>query len=118
MNALKLAITQFAVCSLLSLLTAAALESPTWAGLRQATLPILYGGLGSVGVAYTLQVVAQKDAHPTHAAIFLSMEAVFAAIGGWWLLNETLTGRAMFGCALMLSGMLFSQLWGALRVGR
>ena len=118
MNALKLAITQFAVCSVLSLLTAFVIETVTWDGLRQAAMPILYGGLGSVGVAYTLQVVAQKDAHPAHAAIFLSMEAVFAAIGGWWLLNEVLTGRAMFGCGLMLAGMLLSQLWGFLRTGR
>jgi drug/metabolite transporter (DMT)-like permease len=118
MDALKLAITQFAVCSLLSLLTALAVETLTWEDLRQAAVPILYGGLGSVGVAYTLQVVAQKDAHPAHAAIFLSMEAVFAAIGGWWLLNEALTARAMLGCGLMLFGMLFSQLWGILRIGR
>jgi len=118
MDALKLAITQFAVCALLSLMTALVMETWTWDGLRQAAVPILYGGLGSVGVAYTLQVVAQKDAHPAHAAIFLSMEAVFAAIGGWWLLNEVLTTRALFGCGLMLFGMLFSQLWGILRVGR
>jgi drug/metabolite transporter (DMT)-like permease len=117
MDALKLAITQFAVCSLLSLLTALALETLTWDGLRQAAIPILYGGIGSVGVAYTLQVVAQKDAHPAHAAIFLSMEAVFAAIGGWWLLNEVLTARSLLGCGLMLFGMLFSQLWGFLRIG-
>lgn len=118
MDALNLAVTQFAVCALLSLLTAAAIESPTWSGLRQAAVPILYGGLGSVGVAYTLQVVAQKDAHPAHAAIFLSMEAVFAAIGGWWLLGEVLTARGMAGCGLMLLGMLVSQLWGFWIVGR
>lgn len=118
MDALKLAITQFAVCALLSLLTALVIETLTWEGLRQAAVPIFYGGLGSVGVAYTLQVVAQKDAHPAHAAIFLSMEAVFAAFGGWWLLNEALTVRAMFGCGLMLFGMLFSQLWGFLWTGR
>jgi drug/metabolite transporter (DMT)-like permease len=117
LDALKLAITQFAVCSLLSLLTAVAVETLTWDGLRQAAIPILYGGVGSVGVAYTLQVVAQKDAHPAHAAIFLSMEAVFAAIGGWWLLNEVLTARSLLGCGLMLFGMLFSQLWGFLRIG-
>lgn len=118
MDALRLAITQFAVCAVLSLLTASALETISWEGLRGAAVPILYGGLGSVGVAYTLQVVAQKDAHPAHAAIFLSMEAVFAAIGGWWLLNELLTARAMLGCGLMLSGVLVSQLWGVLRAAR
>lgn len=118
MDTLRLAITQFAVCAVLSLLTAVALETISREGLRQAVVPILYGGLGSVGVAYTLQVLAQKDAHPAHAAIFLSMEAVFAAIGGWWLLNEVLTARAMLGCGLMLGGMLVSQLWGFLRLAR
>ncbi|MGD9097782.1 MAG: DMT family transporter [Desulfobacterales bacterium] len=111
MDALKLAITQFAACSLLSLLTALAIETITWQGLWQAAVPILYGGLGSVGVAYTLQVVAQRDAPPAHAAIFLSMEAVFAAFGGWLLLSEVLTPRAFLGCGLMLAGMLLSQLW-------
>jgi drug/metabolite transporter (DMT)-like permease len=115
MEALRLAILQFAVCAGLSLLVAGAYETITWDGLRRALLPILYGGLGSVGVAYTLQVVAQKHAHPAHAAIFLSMEAVFAAIGGWWLLGEILAPRAILGCSLMLAGMLVSQLWGFLR---
>ncbi len=112
MDALKLAITQFAACSLLSLMTAVAFETMTWEGLRQAALPILYGGLASVGVAYTLQVVAQKDAPPAHAAILLSLESVFAALGGGLLLGEVLTPRALGGCGLMLAGMLLSQLWG------
>ncbi|MDX1267918.1 MAG: EamA family transporter, partial [Oceanisphaera sp.] len=112
MDALKLAITQFAACSLLSLLTALVVETITWEGVRQAAIPILYGGLASVGVAYTLQVVAQKDAPPAHAAILLSLESVFAALGGGLLLGEVLTPRAAFGCGLMLAGMLVSQLWG------
>jgi drug/metabolite transporter (DMT)-like permease len=62
-------------------------------------------------VAYTLQVVAQKRAKPSHAAIIMSLEAVFAAIGGWVVLGETLTVRATTGCGLMLCGMLVSQLW-------
>ncbi len=66
----------------------------------------------SVGIAYTLQVVAQKKAHPAHAAILLSMESVFAAIAGWFLLDEVMSLRQLGGCALMLSGMLLSQLWG------
>jgi drug/metabolite transporter (DMT)-like permease len=78
----------------------------------QAAIPILYGGLLSVGIAYTLQVIAQRDAHPAHAAILLSMEAVFAAIGGWLILDETISARGLFGCGLMLTGMLLSQLWG------
>jgi drug/metabolite transporter (DMT)-like permease len=114
-NAILLAATQFAVCSLLSLATAVALETMAWEGLRRAAIPILYGGLASVGIAYTLQVVAQKDAHPAHAAIFLSLEAVFAALGGWLMLSEQLTPRAFAGCIFMLAGMLISQLWGFLR---
>jgi drug/metabolite transporter (DMT)-like permease len=66
--------------------------------------------LVSVGVAYTLQVVAQQDAHPAHAAIILSMEAVFAALGGWLVLDEVLSLRGLLGCGLMLTGMLLSQL--------
>ena len=105
-----LACIQFAVCSALSLITAAALETTTPEAVTAAALPILYGGLLSVGVAYTLQVVAQRDARPAHAAIILSLESVFAALGGWLLLGEVLSGRALLGCGLMLAGMLLSQL--------
>jgi drug/metabolite transporter (DMT)-like permease len=108
----RLAFFQYAACSALSLATAAVFETITLSGVVNAALPILYGGVCSVGIAYTLQVVAQQHAHPAHAAILLSLEAVFAAVGGWLLLGETLSLRGMIGCALMLSGMLFSQLWG------
>ncbi|MFZ2039210.1 MAG: DMT family transporter [Desulfobacterales bacterium] len=109
-ESIQLACIQFAVCSLLSLITAAALETMTLQGLMGAALPILYGGLLSVGVAYTLQVVAQRDARPAHAAIILSLESVFAALGGWLLLGELLSARALVGCSLMMAGMLLSQL--------
>ncbi|MFH1981007.1 MAG: DMT family transporter [Pseudomonadota bacterium] len=107
---LRIAFIQFATCSVLSLATAVFLETITWAGIQAALIPILYGGLMSVGIAYTLQVVAQKDAHPAHAAIILSLEAVFAAIGGWLLLGEVLSARGITGCGLMLVGMLLSQM--------
>jgi drug/metabolite transporter (DMT)-like permease len=116
MDPLKLAFTQYAACSVLSLLTAVGFETITLAGVVGAALPIFYGGALSVGVAYTLQVVAQRKAHPAHAAILLSLEAVFAAIGGWIILGETLTGRGFIGCSLMLAGMLLSQLWGLVRL--
>ncbi|MBI9081830.1 MAG: DMT family transporter [Pseudodesulfovibrio sp.] len=109
-DAIKLSTLQFSVCAILSLLGAGATESMTLVGLQGAALPILYGGLMSVGIAYTLQVIAQRDAQPAHAAIILSLEAVFAAIGGWMMLEEILTVRAMIGCGLMLTGMLLSQL--------
>ena len=112
MASTSLAFCQFVTCSVLSLITAVCFEVITLQGIYQAAIPILYGGGLSVGVAYTLQVVAQRHAHPAHAAILLSLEAVFAAFGGWVMLGETLTPRGLLGCALMLLGMLLSQLWG------
>ncbi len=106
-----LAFYQFSVCAVLSLITAAIFETFEWAGVVAAAVPIFYGGVLSVGVAYTLQVVAQRDAHPAHASILMSLEAVFAALGGWMLLGETLSLRGLVGCGMMLAGMLLSQLW-------
>jgi len=114
LDALKLSAVQFAVCSLLSLVTACCIETVELAGILRAAFPILYGGVISVGVAYTLQVVAQRDAHPAHTAIILSAEGVFAAFGGWLLLGEVLGPRGLLGCCLMLAGMLFSELWSLL----
>ena len=106
---IRLACLQYAGCALLSLATAVVYEPVALSPILAAAVPILYGGLASVGIAYTLQVVAQKDAPPAHAAILLSLEAVFAALGGWLLLGETLSLRGITGCALMLVGMLSSQ---------
>jgi drug/metabolite transporter (DMT)-like permease len=64
----------------------------------------------SVGIAFTLQVVAQRHAHPTPAAIIMSLEAAFAALGGWLLLGEQLGPRGAFGAALMLAGMILAQI--------
>ncbi|WP_017416547.1 DMT family transporter [Clostridium tunisiense] len=109
-NPLKLSFIQFATCSILSLITAFIFEDITISGISSAFIPIIYGGLLSVGVAYTLQVVAQKDAKPSHAAIILSMESVFGAIGGAVLLGESMSGRGYLGCALILAGILVSQI--------
>ncbi|MEJ5357413.1 MAG: DMT family transporter [Desulfobacterales bacterium] len=108
----ELAGAQFSICSALSLAVAAVCEPVEAAALRAAAGPILYGGVLSVGVAYTLQVVAQQRAHPAHASILMSLEAVFAALGGGLLLGERLTPRALAGCALMLAGMILSQQGG------
>ncbi len=105
-----LACGQFLVCALASFGVSLALETTTVAGVQAAWAALAYSGLVSVGVAYTLQVLAQKHAHPAHAAIILSLETVFAAIGGVMFLGESLSGRALFGCGLMLLGMLISQL--------
>lgn len=109
-DVLRLAAAQYVACSLLSLVTAFWLEPITAEGLAGAAIPILYGGLMSVGVAYTLQVIAQRDAPPAHAAIILSLETVFAALTGWLILDEVLSERALLGCVLMFAGMLFAQL--------
>lgn len=79
-----------------------------------AAVPLFYGGVLSAGVAYTLQAVGQKYAPPSHAAIILSMETVFAVIGGYLFLQEILGFKEIIGCLLMLAGMLLSQL-GALQ---
>lgn len=107
----RLAMVQFFVCGLFSLAVAFCVETITISAIRAAAIPILYGGIASVGAGYTLQVVAQRRAHPSHAAILLSLESAFALLGGWWLLDEHLSIRGLTGCILMLAGMLISQLW-------
>jgi drug/metabolite transporter (DMT)-like permease len=111
-NPIKLAFSQYVACSILSLIMASVVELITLSSIIEAAIPILYGGLLSVGIAYTLQVIAQRDAHAAHAAILLSLEAVFAAVGGWLILGEIISPRGLVGCGLMLAGMLLSQLWG------
>ena len=110
LDAIALAIRQFAICSLFSFLVALVAEPFSPTGLYRAAIPILYAGLLSVGIGFTLQVVAQREAHPAHAAIIMSLEAAFAALGGWLLLGESLSNRELLGCALMLVGMVLSQL--------
>ena len=111
-NPIKIAFIQFVICSALSFVAALFTEEIVPAHIFQAALPIIYSGALSVGIAYTLQIVAQKNAHPAHAAIILSMETVFAALGGWIVLDEILSPREISGCLLMLTGMTLSQLWG------
>jgi drug/metabolite transporter (DMT)-like permease len=112
LDGLRLSIIQFLVCAALCLAVALIFERQTFSlmNLINAWQPIAYAGLLSVGIAYTLQVYAQKHAPASHAAIIMSLEAVFAALGGWWLLQEALSARALAGCALMLAGMLLAQL--------
>jgi len=110
-----LSIVQFAVCGLLSLIVALFTETTLWSQIVDARTAILYTGLISTSVGFTLQVIAQRIAKPAHAAIIMSLETVFAAAGGWWLLNEILSKRALLGCTLMLAGMLLSQIRSQIR---
>jgi drug/metabolite transporter (DMT)-like permease len=109
-NALQLSAVQFLSCGVLSMLVAFRLETPSLSSVFLAWESVLFASFISVGVAYTLQVIAQKKAKPTHAAIIMSMEAVFAAMGGVMFLNESLPMRGWIGCALMMTGMLLSQI--------
>ncbi len=107
---IKLASTQFAVCSVLSFASAFAFETVAIATILEAAIPLLYGGLLSAGIAFTLQVVAQQKAPPAHAAIIMSLESVFAVLGGWIILGEVLSPRGLLGSLLMLTGMILSQI--------
>lgn len=108
-DSLKLSFIQFVTCSTLSLTVALIFEKISIQSITMIIIPLLYGGTLSAGVAYTLQAIGQKHAKPSHAAIALSMESVFASIGGYLILKENLGARGYLGCALMLAGMLLSQ---------
>ncbi len=108
-DAVSLAISQFAVAAVLAIIAAALYETPTLTGYEAALLPLLYAGIASSGIAFTLQIIAQRKVEPSVTALILSTEAVFAVIGGWWLLDETLGAKQFLGCGLMLAGMLVSQ---------
>jgi drug/metabolite transporter (DMT)-like permease len=113
--ALPLSAFQFGVCGVLSLATGFIFETITIDTILLAIWPLLYGGLMSVGIAYTLQVVAQQHVHPAYASIILSFETVFAVLGGWLLLGELLSMRNLAGCLLMLAGIVVVQVWGSRR---
>ena len=105
----RLSCVQFIVCSLLCAGGALVFERSSLDGIHAAAWPILYGGVMSAGIAFTLQVVAQRRAPPAHAAILLSLESVFAALGGAVVLGERLSARGASGCAIMFMGMIVSQ---------
>ena len=106
----KISCVQFAVAGVISLVIALCTEPIAWSRIMSAAPAILYGGVMSTGVAYTLQVVAQRDARPAPAAIILSMESVFSVIGGALLLQEQMTGRGYLGCVLVLAALILAQL--------
>jgi drug/metabolite transporter (DMT)-like permease len=111
-GALRLSLVQFAICAAASFVTAISFETIRVDGLLDGALPILYTGVLSVSVAYTLQIVGQRDTPPSQAVTILNLESVFAVLGGWLLLSETLPLRGVIGCAVIFVGMLVSQLDG------
>ncbi|MBE6549376.1 MAG: DMT family transporter [Ruminococcaceae bacterium] len=109
-RSLHFALGQFSVCSVLSIVLMLIFDRPTISGVMDAKWALLYCGVLSVGVAYTLQVVAQKKADPTFAAIILSTESVFSAIGGSIFGIDSISWLGYIGCAVMFCGIVISQL--------
>ena len=101
---------QFFVCGILCLIAMAFTEHPTWEMIYEGRTAILYAGVLSCGVAYTLQVVFQKDVDPSSASLILCLESVFGAIGGWLLLGQTLSQREIIGCLMMFAAIVLAQL--------
>lgn len=105
-----MACIQFFVCGIVSGIIMLFVEQPTAEGLMSAKWPILYAGVFSSGIAYTLQIVGQKDMNPTVASLILCLESVVSALAGWVILQEALTKRELWGCALMFVAIVLAQL--------
>lgn len=102
--------TQFFIVGLISLVPMFAMENPAWGALIAAGPPLLYSGILSSGVGFTLQTIGLQKVPPTQASLITSQESTLSVVFGWLLLRETMTGRELIGCAMMLTGVLISQL--------
>ena len=109
-NGIKLSCIQFLVAGLLSGVPMLISEKPSFSTILAAWAPLLYAGIMSCGVGYTLQIVAQKDAEPTIASLILSLESVFSVLAGWIILGQTLAGKEIMGCVLMFAAIILAQL--------
>jgi len=108
-DGVKMSCIQFFTAGILSIAPAFLFETVSLTGILSAAIPILYAGVLSCGVAYTLQVVAQKDADPTMASLLLCLESVFAVVFGWILLGEALSVKEFVGCAIMFGAIVAAQ---------
>lgn len=109
-NCVALSSIQFFVVGVISTILMFIFEEPTLSGIIGATVPILYAGVMSSGIAFTLQVVAQKDLDPTLASMIMSLESVISVLSGMILLGQKLSTREVIGCILMFTGVILSQL--------
>ena len=109
-NGVKLAWVQFFVCGVLSAVLMFIYEQPTISGIVSGWSSILYAGALSTGVAYTIQVIAQKGMNPAVASLIMSMESVISVIAGWLILNQKLSKRELIGCGLMFAAIILVQL--------
>ena len=111
-DGVKLSCIQFFTCAVLSTIGMVIFEHPSIPAMLQAWLPIMYAGVLSSGVAYTLQVVGQRDMNPTVASMILSLESVFSALAGWVLLKQVLSTKELLGCGLVFVAIILAQLPG------
>lgn len=109
-DGVKMSCIQFFVCGILSAIGMLLFENPNIGQILSGWLPILYGGIMSCGVAYTLQIVGQEGMNPTVASLILSMESVISVLAGWVLLHETLSRRELMGCVFMFAAIILAQL--------
>lgn len=109
-DGVKMSCIQFFVCALLSGICMLLFESPNVIQILQAWVPVLYAGVLSCGVAYTLQIIGQKGMNPTVASLILSLESVVSVIAGWMILKQELSGRELLGCGLMFAAIILVQL--------
>ncbi len=109
-DGIKMSCIQFFVCGFLSAIPMLLGEKPMWGEVVSAYIPLLYAGILSCGVAYTLQIIAQKNTDPTVASLILSMESVFAALTSWIVINEKLTMKETIGCILVFAAIILAQL--------
>ena len=110
LDALKLSAVQFAACAIVSGIAAFLFETPRLEGMLACWTSILYVAVFSGALGYTLQMVGQKYTDPTLASLLMCLESVFAALGGWMLLGQSLSRRELLGCALMLAASVIAQL--------
>ena len=113
-DAIELSVMQLFISFVGSTVCALMLEDITWAGLCAEAFPIFYGGVMSSGIAFTLQIVGQKYAEPSYAAIIMSLESVFGAASSWAILGEVMRPVEIMGCMLMVAGMIVTQVGGLL----
>lgn len=111
-DGVKMSCIQFFVCGIASLPFMFALEEPTIKGMLEGYAPLLYAGVMSCGVAYTLQIVGQKNVNPAIASLILSLESCFSVLAGWIVLGERLSAREIFGCILMFGAIILAQMPG------
>ena len=107
---IRMSAAQFVVAAIVCVAAAFLLEAPTWDMMASAAAPILYCGILSGAVGYTLQIVAQRFTDPTVASLLMSLESVFAAVGGALLLGERMRPRELAGCAVLFAAIVLVQL--------